>query len=419
MRILRLDSWDGGRGGAQEYISTVTRELEARGHPNLTIRITQDEGAEDPAGDRFVAAPAGGVSRLGFDVVRAPGLEEALRSAVATFHPDLVQLHHFDAGFSSIARAIRGIGVPIVMTAHDAELVCPISTLVRPGAVICEGGIRYRCLFTGCRVGAIGGPYNLWQRRVFDTSVADRVRVYLCPSRSLTDYLHSNGYRPALHLPSFASIPATIRERALPPPSGDEPPTVGYIGRLEWYKGVDDLIRAMGVVHRSIPGARLDIAGEGASRSELERLSAELGLTPSVRFLGPCTGAAKEEFFARTAVVATPSNQWENFPLVALEALVRQRPVVGTAVGGIPEIVEEGVSGHLVPIGRPELLGAALVDLLGAVDRARAWGAEGRRRVLARFTPELHVDRLLAVYRAVLDGSPFSSGGDAAALVGR
>lgn len=416
MRILRIDSWDGQRGGAQEYVRSVTEELAARGHETRILNITDGGADVNPRSEVVIPVEPRGTPRVAFDLLPAPRLDEAIDRAVREFRPDLVQLHHFDAGFTTIASRLRRSDRPLIMTAHDAELVCPISTLVRPGNVICEGGVRVRCMFTGCRVG-FGVPYNLRQRWVFDSDVAPTVRAFLCPSTSLTRYLDSNGYRPAIHLPSFARIPAEVAGTA-PPPPPDGSMRIGYLGRLDWYKGVHDLIRALSVVRRSVPSARLDIAGDGPFRAELERIVREEGLTDAVDFRGRLEGAAKEQWFGRIAIFSAPSNQWENFPLVALEALVRGRPVVATNIGGIPDIVEEGVSGHLVPISDPPALATALLDLLGDPDRARAWGLEGRRRVLSTYTPEIHVNRLLAVYRHVLDGGSFRSGMEAQELVG-
>ena len=207
MKILRIHSWDGPvEGGGEDYVRTVSRMLEQRGHPQRILAITSEPtdffGTQ---GINFVV-PGAGMRRGIGDSMGTEALLGLLRKTAQEFQPDLIHLHHFDAGFSSIAHFLREARQPILFTAHDAELVCPISTLVLPDGRICEGGVRVRCGLTGCNVGR-GLALNLWQTRVFDSMVAPRIRGYLCPSRSLRDYLDSNGYRPALHLPSFAMIP--------------------------------------------------------------------------------------------------------------------------------------------------------------------------------------------------------------------
>jgi glycosyltransferase involved in cell wall biosynthesis len=336
---------------------------------------------------------------------------------VRTFSPDLIHLHRFDAMFTPIARAVSALEIPVVFTAHDAELVCPISTLIRPGGVVCEGGVRPRCMFTGCRVGW-GLPYNLWQTQVFDRELAPRIAAYLCPSTLLATYLHENGYRPAIHLPPFARIPESIRAGPYPPPRASEPPTIGYLGRLEPYKGVQDLLRAVTLLAPTEPGVRLTVAGDGGYRGTLERLAHDLGISERVSWRGDLRGADKEAWFRTIDVLAVPSNAWENFGLVALEALTRGRPVVATDFGGLPDVVQNGETGRLVPVSDPPALAEALAEILADRGRAAAWALEGRRRALERFTPELHVERLLAVYRAVLAHRPFGSPMEAASLAG-
>ena len=416
VRIFRIDNWDGAPGGAQDYIREVTAELAARGHVTRIIQVTDGAAAIPPPDGLKVPTARGRSARFRADVFVDRTYQGLLEREIRDFAPDLISLHHFDARFATVARVLAAQRVPIVMANHDAELVCPISTLVQPGNVVCDGGVRVRCLFTGCRVGW-GGPYNLLQTRSFDMWLRDRVRAYLCPSRSLTDYLDANGYRPAVHLPSFARIPDTVRVAALPWPASTEPPTIGYLGRLEWYKGVHDLLRAVALVRRAVPDVRLDIAGTGPSRAELESLAGSLGIGDRVTFRGQVSGPAKDDWFRAIHVVAVPSNMWENFPLVALEALTRGRPVVATRIGGIPDIVDDGTSGHLVPIGDPPAMADRLSALLQDPDGARRMGQAGRTRTLARFTPETHVARLLAVYDAVLAGRALPSRSAAADLV--
>jgi glycosyltransferase involved in cell wall biosynthesis len=417
VRILRIDSWEGRPGGGQVYVRSVADELTARGHPQRLLNIVSEAPADPRPDERYLVTPSPGRERLGEDLVASAEFDGLFQASVEEFQPELVHLHRFDALFTPIARCLERVDVPLVFTAHDAELVCPISTLVRPGGVICEGGVLPRCLFTGCDVGVAGLGYNLWQRQVFDRQVAPRVRAFLCPSQLLAQYLHVHGYRPAIHLPPFARIPPEVARAAYPPPPSVLPPTIGYIGRLEPYKGVQDLLAATALVARTIPTLRLEIAGDGSYRSELVALAESLGIGDRVLWRGFVEGDAKEAWFRGVHVVAVPSNVWENFGLVALEALTRGRPVVATDFGGLPDIVQDGATGRLVPVSRPDRLAAALIELLTDPARGAAMAAEGRSRMLARFTPELHLTRLLAVYESVLAGRPLSSPMVAADLV--
>jgi len=410
VRVLRIDSWDGTPGGGQTYVRTVTRGLAARGIEQRFVQIVDRVPDDEVPGSRHVVLPSEGASRAVRDVSDTPPVAAALREELDSFRPDLIHLHHFDAAFTTLARVLRDARRPIVFTAHDAELICPISTLVLPNGRICEGGVRYRCLFTGCHVG-LGGPYNLWQSTVFASMLQPAVRAFLAPSRATMDYLHAHRFRPAVHLPSFIEVPDAVRANPPEWPSG--PFTVGFLGRLEATKGVDHLLDAIAGLVPLIPEIRLTIAGDGPLRPALESEARRLGLADRTSFRGWLSGAEKEEWFAGVHVLAFPSSVYENFGLVALEAHVRGRPVVGTDIGGIPEIVEDGVTGRIVPIRRPTVLAAALREVFEHPERGRRWAAEGRRRVITRYVPERHLERLLRVYDAVVADRPLSSSTEA------
>jgi glycosyltransferase involved in cell wall biosynthesis len=407
MRILRIDSWDGRPGGAQEYVRTVSNELATRGHPQRIVQVVSVPRPDARVDERVVVVPARGLRRRAEDLLAAPEFERALRGEIRDFQPDVLHLHHFDALFGPLAKLLDDVDVPIVFTAHDTELVCPISTLLRPGNIVCDGGVRFRCLFTGCHVG-LGGPFNLWQGRVFDRQVQPKVRAFLCPSRRLARYLFDNGYRPAIHLAPFVELPAEVPSAPYPFRS-DGVPTIGFLGRLEPYKGVQLLVDAVGRLTKRVPALRLEIAGEGPYRETLEQLVNRSGLADRVRFHGDVRGAAKEDWFRGIDALVVPSTAWENFGFVAVEALARGRPVVASDFGGLPDIVDDRESGRLVPVGDPTRLADALEDLLSDRDRARRWGLEGRRRVMERFTPARHVEGLLRVYDAAIRGERLES----------
>ena len=160
MRVLRIDSWEGDIGGAQVYVRSVADALTALGHPQHLLNLVPRPSTTPRADEEFLTTAATPRGRLAADLGADGTFERTLHAAVDRFRPNLIHLHRFDAMFTPIARALSTLGIPVVFTAHDAELVCPISTLIRPGGIVCEGGVLPRCMFTGCRVG-LGVPYNL------------------------------------------------------------------------------------------------------------------------------------------------------------------------------------------------------------------------------------------------------------------
>ena len=162
------------------------------------------------------------------------------------------------------------------------------------------------------------------------------------------------------------------------------------VGRLVEKKGFAVLVEAMAAVVREVPHARLDLVGDGPQRTVLEQRVSKLGLGGSVRFLGArphgevLDAIEGADVFALACQV-DPEGDSDAMPVVLREAMARARPVVTTAVAGIPESVDAEV-GWLVPPGEAGALAAALVEALVDPARAAGRGAEGRLRVEQRWT---------------------------------
>jgi glycosyltransferase involved in cell wall biosynthesis len=170
------------------------------------------------------------------------------------------------------------------------------------------------------------------------------------------------------------------------------------VGRFEPRKGVDLALEALATV----PGARLDILGVGALRASLEAQAGALGVTDRVRFLGYAPDA--RPLLAR-AHAALCSSRSEGQGIALLECMAMGLPVVGFAVGGVPEIVVDGTTGMLCPPGDVAALGATMRAAMAAPSRLAAMGDAARRRVVERFSGRAMRDGYAAVYAGLTPAS--------------
>jgi glycosyltransferase involved in cell wall biosynthesis len=176
-------------------------------------------------------------------------------------------------------------------------------------------------------------------------------------------------------------------------------PLVGTVAVLREQKRLDLWLAAARTVADALPAARFAIVGDGPLRGELEAEAARLGIAGRVTFTGlrPDVRAYHHAFDLFLA-----SSQFEGLPLALLEAMAAGRPVVATRVGGVPEAVDDGVEGLLVPPGDPAALAAAALSLLADPARARALAAAARRRVAADFGVARMARELELLYAEVL-----------------
>jgi glycosyltransferase involved in cell wall biosynthesis len=316
----------------------------------------------------------------------------AVRRALRRFRPHVVQVHESDGGLAALlvrALAPRLDPKPLlaallqVSYVEERRAVRPLTSdgrvLGRPGGV--EKRFRW-----------LKAPLQILLGRL----TARTADLVLAPSAATAqelrrDYL-ATGVKGAAVVPNVTggveAGPATVVEEA--------PGYLLFVGRLRIRKGVEVLLEAL------LPGMRLLIAGDGEHRASLERKAAELGLGARVRFLGRCDAGRVRGLLKGAAALVVPST-YEGMPLVVLEAMEAGVPVVASRVSGIPEVVEDGRTGWLVPPEDPRALAAALTEVLERPEEARRRGDEGRRRVDERFRPR---NAASAWMRAVLGDVP-------------
>jgi glycosyltransferase involved in cell wall biosynthesis len=234
-----------------------------------------------------------------------------------------------------------------------------------------------------------GGSVAAVLRRVRNRAIARAAHV-VCPSEFMRDLVVSWGCPPerVTVLPNPAPNPAEAArvERA-------NGPALVFAGRLTAAKNLDLALAALA----DVPGARLVVVGDGEERNRLERLATTLGVGERARFLGALPRPQVLGLLA-TADAVLLSSAWENFPHGAVEALAMGTPVIATRVGGVPEIVHDGVNGLLVESGDRAGLSAAIARLL-ADDDLRARLRSAAAPSVERFAADDVYGRLEAILR--------------------
>ena len=230
-------------------------------------------------------------------------------------------------------------------------------------------------------------------------------------SESLRQYLIAASLPPkkvvtvhnAVDLGIFTSDVSSHNDKALKNRLGisSDQHIVSIIGRLASQKGHYYFLESAKRVAEVLPETRFLVVGDGPLREELEGLSLSLGIAQAVRFLGYRQDIAT--LMGMSDVIVMPSLR-EGLPYVLLEALALARPVVGTQMGGIPEVIKHGETGFLVPPKDSEGLAEAIIRVLRNPEEAARLGARGRELVSREFNVETMVQKVAAVYAEILSG---------------
>jgi glycosyltransferase involved in cell wall biosynthesis len=213
-----------------------------------------------------------------------------------------------------------------------------------------------------------------------------RLGHVVAPSRAMADFMLEHGFPPRLvHV-----IPYGVETGQDGPRPDRDTLVAGVAANLEYWKGIDVLLEAAQLVHAPL---RLEIYGVGALGEELQRQAREAGV--DARFHGFVSDM--RERLGELDVLVQPSRA-DNLPLAILEAMAAGLPVVGTRVGGIPELVVDGETGLIVEPESPRPLAEALDALAQSAERRHELGRKGRERVAEHFSAEGIARRTVALY---------------------
>jgi glycosyltransferase involved in cell wall biosynthesis len=175
--------------------------------------------------------------------------------------------------------------------------------------------------------------------------------------------------------------------------------TIGYLGRLEPHKGIDDLLHAAALLLPSLPNLHLEISGNGPERHSLETLAHQLGIADHVHFLGRVPNAA--DFLRQLDIFVLPS-RFEAFGLVAAEAMVVGTAVIVSNAGGLPEVVNNGQTGLVVPQDHRPALAKAIAQLAKNPAQRHQLAQAGQYRATTCFSAERMAQETVQLYQKTL-----------------
>jgi glycogen(starch) synthase len=386
-------------GGQEEHVRNLARTLSSRGHPVEVATIATD-GVEETVMDGSVP-----VHRLGTTaqvtarrmprLYTDPGRPHAMPTADPHLRAGLARLlasrsfdvlHAHDWIVNSALGPANSRGVPLAVTLHDYSHVCATKRLMRGGEV-CPGPELAACArCASAQYGPVVGPgvvaANLVARRARRRGVGAFIAVSSAVAR---DTGLATDHRCEV-IPNFVPDELVLDEVS---PARDGP--VVFVGDLSRDKGVDVLFQAYRGLHHPPP---LQLAGRVLPDTPRDR-------PENAVVLGPVSHDQAIELIRGAMLLVAPSIVPDCCPTVVLEAMAAGKPVVAATSGGIPDLVEDGRTGLLVPPGDPDALAGALARLISGPGLRASMGQRALGRVRS-FTASAVVGRIEAVYERLV-----------------
>ncbi len=310
--------------------------------------------------------------------------------------PDLIHAHNIYGRLTtSIFDAAVQEGLPIVLTLHDYKLLCPAYLFFRNGKIceLCLEASPLKCITKRCHKDSLIASAVYVAETYFNKlfNKYGQISYFLCPSHFMLNKQASAG----LSRKKLVYLPNTIDTTHIAV-SNDNNAYILFAGRLSREKGVNTLFSAM--IGLNIP---LKIVGDGPLRRQLEKAVDERGLK-QVTFEGYKRGGELAALFKDASFLVFPSECYENAPLAILEAYGHGKPVIGSDLGGIPEMIVDGETGSLFPHGDSDSLREKIVAFWKNPVKTAQMGRAARDRVEKHYNSELHYRKLMEVYQKAL-----------------
>lgn len=400
-RLLSINNYNYRRGGAEVVYLEHNRLLRDAGFDVSCFAMQHPRNEPSKDDDLFVEeiefGHDYGLKQKIINASRVIYSFEARRKIAGLIErvsPDIAHAHNVYHHISpAIFPELKRAGVPTVLTLHDLKIACPAYTMRVGGAVCerCKGGRIHNLVVNRC----IKGSLPLSAMIFLETAVHRTLNIYdrnidrfVVPSRFLIDKFVDWGWRRErfCHIPNFVDCDQ-LSYRSGP---GDH---FLYFGRLSHEKGLTDLIEA-----GAKSGQKLVIVGTGQQEAELKGLAARL--EADVTFLGYRSGHELHDAVAAARAIVLPSTWYENAPISILESYALGRPVIGTRIGGIPEMIKDQETGLIVAPGAPDALAAALSNMAALPSsRVEQMGRSGRDWVETAFSKATYLTATLALYQ--------------------
>jgi len=392
MKILLSNKFYYNRGGDCTYTLNLQHLLEKHGHEVAIFAMNYPQNFSSPWQKYFPSEINFKPGSKMFEAMFRPlGTQEVSRKfsrLLDDFRPDILHLNNIHSQLSPvIAEIAHRRGIRVVWTLHDYKMFCPRYDCLRGGRENCTSCmsdtrcvIRNRCM-KGSWAGSLLGFFEIrkWNRRKLD----ECTDCFICPSQFMNDRMQEWGIAPE-KLVTLNNFIDTERCEVHPV---ERQPYYCYVGRLSPEKGLPTLIDAASALPYP-----LKIVGGGPLSEILQERTRKL---PHIEFLGHRTWEEVKEIVRKAQFLVIPSEWYENNPFSIIEALCLGTPILGADIGGIPELIREGVNGLLF---EPKSV-QKLQQRIGEMMKLKFDNDIILKQAQQRFNAEAYLNKLMSLYK--------------------
>lgn len=405
MRIILAHKYFKVGGGGDYYFFETKRILEENGHAVAVFSTLDKDNEPTPYSDYFVEAPdfqnpnmLKRVASIG-KIIYSLETKKNISRLISDFHPDIVHAFGIHSHLSpSLADACRLNNVPLVLTCNDYKHICPNYKLYHHNKICfdCRTGNYFHAILNRCchdsMQFSIANAMEAYVQK-WANLLRKNVHTFLFTSNFMaqtTELFWGKGNYRWKKIGNPYDSPSQKK-------SNEFGEYILYFGRFIEEKGVDVLMKAV----QNIPNVKLKLVGNGPDEEALKQLMKDLRIS-NIELLGPRWGKDLDALLAQTRFVVVPSVWHENYPYVILQSFAVGKPVIGTDRGGIPELIQDRVTGLICKGGDPGSLGRAIQELWNNPDECRTMGNAAKEFADMQFNDQKYYRDLMEIYGEIV-----------------
>lgn len=418
LTILHVNKYHYLKGGSEVVYFQTARLLEEFGHKSLFFSMYHPDNQPCETSNFFVPF---------IDFNNLKGVKENFTGAwrilyylksrkllsqlLDMYHVDLAHLHNVHHQISpSILHEFKKRKIPIVMTLHDYKMVCTSYNLLiqeRPCEVCVRGNyhkaIIHKCVKESFYKSIIAALEMYLHHKIMD--IYDNVDIFIAPSLFLKDKLIEMGFKKEIiYVPNFIDMTGFDElNKSVEYKRGENENSVVYFGRLTQGKGLVTLLEAANIWQQKNKGNELivKIIGDGPLKNELKEVVETTSIN-NVRFLGYMKREKLFQEIKNSIAVVIPSEWYENNPMSVIESFALCKPVIGSRIAGIPELVRDNYTGLTFEAGNAFDLYTNMLFLMENPDKAREMGKEANQFVRDELNAQNYYKKLLEIYKLAI-----------------
>lgn len=400
MRILLVNKFHYLRGGSEKYYFELAKLLKNHGHTVAFFSMKNENNIKTDDREYFVDEidMNTGSKFEALNVIYSKKNKALMEKALEEFKPDIVHINNFQRQLSaSIIDAVKEKNIPLIMTAHDLNPICPASIMLYNGEV-CEDCITKgytSCIKKKCiKNSMLKSVLGYIEKKYYDLhKMFCKVDCIISPSEFNKNQL----LKGKLKCNDITVIHNFVNE------TEKTDYTLGdcafYFGRLSREKGILNLVEAI----NNIPGARLIIAGDGPEKENIQAYIKEHKLEDRITLLGYLNQNDIRENIRKCRFVTVPSIWYENCPYSILETMEIGKPIIGSKIGGIPELIQDGINGFTYEHNDVSELTNKLKKLFNNDETVKQFSKNSKKIFIQNYSAEAYYNKLMAVYNKYIN----------------